>query len=198
MIENWRRVWRQGDFPFEWVQLPNYREPQQQPIEPSGWVVVQEEMLKTLKTPNTGMAITLDVGEAGDIHPKNKQAVGRRLAIWALAKTYGKDLTPSGPIYQGMEKQGDKIVLRFEHVDKGLAAVHGQLTGFAIAGDDQNFVWADAVIEGDTVVVSSPQVKDPAAVRYAWASNPPCSLYNLAGLPASPFRTDDWPVRLEQ
>jgi sialate O-acetylesterase len=123
--------------------------------------------------------------------------VGQRLAIWALAKTYGKDLMPSGPLYRSMEKQGDKIVIRFDYAD-GLTAKDRKLRGFAIAGEDKNFVWADAVIDGVTVVVSSPEVKSPAAVRYAWASNPQCNLYNQAGLPASPFRTDDWPVEVQE
>jgi len=138
------------------------------------------------------MAITIDVGEADNIHPKNKQAVGRRLAIWALAKTYGRDLVPSGPLYESIEKRDGKIVVRFDHADGGLAAADGTVQGFAIAGADRKFVWADAVIDGQSVVVSSPQVAQPAAVRYAWAANPNCNLTNGAGLPASPFRSDDW------
>jgi sialate O-acetylesterase len=193
MIENWRNVWKQGEFPFLWVQLPNFRAPQQSPVETDGWVIVQEEMLETLAVPNTGMAITIDVGEANDIHPKNKQDVGRRLAQWALAMVYDKDLVRGGPVYQSMEKRDGKIVLHFDNVGDGLASKTGkQLQGFAVAGADKQFVWADARIEGDTVVVSSPKVDDPVAVRYAWASNPRVSLYNKAGLPASPFRTDDW------
>jgi len=192
MIGNWRRVWDQGDFPFEWVQLPNFRDPQKQPSEPSGWVTIQEEMFKTLKVPNTGMAVTIDIGEAGNIHPKNKQDVGKRLAIWALADTYGKDIVRCGPLYKSMSKQGDKIVVDFDHVGDGLAAKGDKLKGFAIAGADKQFVWAEARIDGAAVVVSSSEVKDPAAVRYGWSSNPDCNLYNKADLPASPFRTDDW------
>jgi len=192
MINNWRQVWRQGDFPFEWVQLPNFRAPQKNPIETSGWVIVQEQMLKTLAVPNTGMAITIDLGEANDIHPKNKQDVGKRLALWALGTTYDQDIVYSGPVYASMQKQDGKIVLEFEHVGDGLVAKDGKLKGFAIAGPDKEFVFAEAEIVGTRVVVSSPEVDDPAAVRYAWASNPDCNLYNSAGLPASPFRTDDW------
>ena len=136
----------------------------------------------------------IDIGEAGNIHPKNKQDVGKRLALWALAKTYGKDVVYSGPMYKSHEIQGDKVVLSFDSLGGGLVAKGGdRLKGFAIAGSDKKFVWADARIEGDKVVVSSPEVKSPVAVRYAWADNPECNLYNKADLPASPFRTDDWP-----
>jgi len=193
MITNWRNDWAQGDFPFLWVQLPNFRGLQQQPVETSGWVIVQEEMLKSLSLPGSGMAVTIDIGEAADIHPKNKQDVGRRLAQWALATTYGKDMVACGPLYKSMQKQGDKITITFDHVGSGLVAKGGEgLKGFAVAGADRKFVWADAKIKGDKVVVSSSQVKDPVAVRYAWAMNPIANLYNKAGLPASPFRTDDW------
>ena len=193
MISNWRQLWGGSEFPFAWVQLPNFREPQKQPVETSGWVIVQEQMLKSLALKNTGMAVTVDVGEANDIHPKNKQDVGKRLALWALAAVYGKDLVFSGPLYQSHEKRDGRIVIRFRHVGGGLVAKGDRLKGFAIAGADKKFVFAEAAIDGETVVVSSSEVKDPAAVRYAWASNPDCNLYNKAGLPASPFRTDDWP-----
>ena len=144
--------------------------------------------------PATGQAVIIDIGEARDIHPKNKQDVGKRLALWALAKTYGKDVVYSGPIYKSQEIQGDKVVLSFDSIGGGLVAKGGdRLKGFAIAGSDKKFVWAEARIEGDKVIVSSPKVKSPVAVRYAWADNPECNLYNKADLPASPFRTDDWP-----
>ena len=195
LIGGWRGVWGQGDFPFLYVQLPNYTAPQQKPVENAGWVQVREAMLKTLAVPNTGMAVTVDLGEAGNIHPKNKQDVGKRLAQWALAKTYGRDLVYSGPLYRSMSKEGDKILIRFDSVGGGLVAKGDKLKGFAIAGADKEFAWADATIEGDAVVVRSPQVKDPAAVRYAWAPNPDSNLYNKAGLPASPFRTDDWDLK---
>ncbi len=150
-------------------------------------------MLKTLSEPNTGMAITIDVGEANDIHPKNKQDVGKRLALWALGTTYGKQLVYSGPLYKSMSQADGKISLRFEHVGDGLKAKGEKLTGFALAGEDRKFVFADAKIVGsDTVEVSSDEVARPVAVRYAWASNPDAGLVNSAGLPASPFRTDNW------
>lgn len=191
MIKNWRTLWGQGDFPFEWVQLPNFRTPQELPVETSGWVIVQEQMLKSLALGNTGMAVTIDVGEANDIHPKNKQDVGKRLAIWALSATYGKDVVPSGPLYKCHKKQDGKIIVEFDHTGGKLVAKGDQLKGFAIAGADKQFVFADARIDDDVVVVSSPEVEDPVAVRYGWASNPDCNLYNQAGLPASPFRTDE-------
>ncbi len=193
MIKNWRQIWGQGDFAFEWVQLPNFRAPQQRPVETSGWVIVQEQMLKSLALTNTGMAVTIDIGEEKNIHPKNKQDVGKRLALWALGTTYGKDIVYCGPLYQRHSKQDGKITIEFDHVGAGLVAKGGKPKGFAIAGADKKFVFADAKIEGDTVVVSSPDVKDPVAVRYAWATNPDCNVYNKSGLPASPFRTDDWP-----
>ncbi len=139
------------------------------------------------------MAVTIDVGEAKNIHPANKQEVGRRLAQWALAKTYDKDVVASGPLYKSMRTDGDKIVVEFDYADGGLAVRNSeQLKGFAIAGADKKFVWAEAKIVGNTVVASSPDVETPVAVRYAWANNPDCNLISKAGLPASPFRTDDW------
>ena len=192
LIGNWRKDWNQGEFPFLFVQLPNFKTPQQHPSEKSDWAAVREQFVKSLHVSNTGMAITIDLGEVKNIHPRNKQDVGKRLALWALAKTYGKPVVPSGPIYKAMRPNGDKIVIEFSYADSGLAAKGDKLKGFAIAGDDKRFVWADATIEGSTVVVSSPDIKAPVAVRYGWADNPDCNLYNRSGLPASPFRTDDW------
>jgi sialate O-acetylesterase len=194
LIQEWRDLWHEGDFPFLFVQLPNYMAAQTKPSESvSGWMRSREQFYQTLSWPNTGMAVTIDIGEASDIHPKNKQEVGRRLAQWALNKTYGKDVVASGPLYKSMHVQGDKIVCEFDYVDGGLAIRDGdKLKGFAIAGDDKNFVWADAEIVGPTVVVSSPEIKSPASVRYAFANNPECNLVNKASLPASPFRTDEW------
>ncbi len=191
MIGSWRADWG-CDFPFLFVQLPNFQKPQEKPVE-GGWADIREAFLKTLTAvPNTGMAVTIDVGDAQDIHPKNKQAVGHRLAQWALAKTYGKPIVACGPLYKSMKKEGDAIVCEFDYVGGGLVAKDGEkLKGFAIAGADKQFVWAEAKIAGQAVVVSSPEVKDPVAVRYAWASNPSCNLFNAEGLPASPFRTDD-------
>ena len=193
MIRHWRQLWQAGDFPFLWVQLPNYRAVQQQPVETSGWVIVQEEMRKTLAVPNTGMAITIDIGEADDIHPKNKQEVGRRLALWALGTTYGEPIVYSGPLYKSAKPEDGRIVVEFDHAGEGLKTRDGgPVKGFAIAGEDRSFVWADARIEGNRVIVSSAAVKQPVAVRYAWASNPVCNLVNSADLPASPLRSDDW------
>ena len=193
MIKNWRADWEQGDFPFLFVQLANFRAVKPDPNE-SDWAELREAQTMTLAVPNTGMATIIDIGDAVDIHPKNKQDVGKRLALWALAETYGKEIVYSGPLYKSMEVRGNQIVLHFDHVGGGLVAGGGEpLKGFAVAGADRKFVWADAKIEGDTVVVSSDQVSEPVAVRYAWADNPVCNLYNKEGLPASPFRTDQWP-----
>lgn len=192
MIEDWRQAWGQGDFPFLFVQLANFMQTRPEPAE-SAWAELREAQLMTLGLRNTGMATIIDIGDANDIHPRNKQEVGRRLALWAEATTYGKKLEFSGPLYRAMAVEGDAIRLSFYHTIGGLKAKGGKLTGFAIAGEDRSFVWADARIDGNTVVVKSPQVARPVAVRYAWADNPICNLYNGAGLPASPFRTDDWP-----
>ncbi len=193
MIGNWRSLWGQGDFPFLWVQLPNFHALQQQPVQTTGWVIVREQMAKTLCVPNTGMAITIDIGEAGDIHPKNKQDVGKRLALWALGTTYGKDLVYSGPLFRSAEKKDGKIIVRFDHVGKTLVVRGEKLKGFAIAGPDRKFVFAEAeIVAPDCVAVWSREVPNPVAVRYAWADNPDCNLINTAGLPAGQFRTDDW------
>ncbi|MDZ7370753.1 MAG: sialate O-acetylesterase, partial [candidate division KSB1 bacterium] len=192
LINCWRQKWGQGDFPFLFVQLANFKPTAPEPGD-SDWAELREAQLMTLSLPNTGMAVAIDIGDAFDIHPKNKQEVGRRLALNALAKAYGRDIVYSGPIYKSMSFEGNKIRLKFDHVGSGLVAKGPKLTGFAIAGTDKKFVWAEAEIEGETVLVWSPQVPDPAAVRYGWADNPNCNLYNREGLPASPFRTDDWP-----
>ncbi|KPK45084.1 MAG: hypothetical protein AMJ65_01115, partial [Phycisphaerae bacterium SG8_4] len=193
MIMNWREDWGQGNFPFLFVQLANFMETKDEPGD-SSWAELREAQTMTLSLPNTGMATIIDIGEAKDIHPKNKQDVGKRLAFWALAQTYEKDIVYSGPLYKSMKAEGGKIRLSFDHVGGGLVAAGGeQLKGFAVAGADRKFVWADAKIDGDTVVVSSDDVAEPVAVRYAWADNPVCNLYNKENLPASPFRTDNWP-----
>ncbi|MFT5121883.1 MAG: sialate O-acetylesterase [Kiritimatiellia bacterium] len=193
MINDWRKHWS-PELSFYFVQLANFMAPTDAPQE-SAWAELREAQSMTLSLPKTGQAVIIDIGEAADIHPKNKQDVGLRLAYHALAKDYGKKVVYSGPTYQSMKKDGAKIRLAFDHLGGGLKAVDGQpLKHFAIAGADQKFVWADAVIDGGEVIVSSPQVAEPVAVRYAWANNPEgCNLYNAAGLPASPFRTDDWP-----
>ena len=197
LIEDWRGHWGQGDFPFLIVQLPNFREPQAFDAK-SAWAQLREAQLQALRLPNTGMAVTIDLGEEADVHPKNKKPVGLRLALNALSKVYGqKMVTPSGPLYKACKVEGTQIRLLFDDLGGGLEARGGELKAFAIAGADQKFLPADARIEGDTVVVSSPEVSAPVAVRYGWADNPPCNLYNRAGLPASPFRTDDWVAALQ-
>jgi len=161
----------------------------------SNWAALREAQLMTLKkVPNTGMAVAIDIGEANNIHPTNKQEVGRRLALAALANTYGRQMECAGPLYDRMEIKDGKVVLRFTHVGRGVVAKGGEpLNQFAIAGADRKFVWAEAKVVGETVVVSNSNVPNPTAVRYAWAENPEgCNLYNKDGLPASPFRTDEW------
>lgn len=192
MIQDWRRAWGQEKFSFYFVQLANFQETKPDPGD-SAWAELREAQSMTLALPNTGQAVIIDIGEAKDIHPKNKQDVGKRLALNALAKDYGKRVEYSGPKYKSMKIDGNSVTLSFDHA-KGLTAKGGEkLTGFAVAGADQKFVWADAKIKGKRVIVSAPGVDKPVAVRYAWADNPVCNLYNAAGLPASPFRTDDWP-----
>jgi sialate O-acetylesterase len=191
MITDWRAQWGIGNFPFYFVQLANYKKVNDEPVA-SDWAELRDAQLQTLSIPNTGMAVTIDVGDAVDIHPKNKQDVGKRLALIALAKTYGVKTPYSGPMVQSQKINGNSIKLTFKFADKGLKAKSGALKGFAIAGADQKFHWAEANIKGKQIVVSSKEVPNPVAVRYAWADNPVCNLVNGAGLPASPFRTDDW------
>ena len=190
MIRSWREAWGY-DFPFYFVQIAPFRYRGQDSITAA---IVRDAQLHTLRTvPNTGMAVTMDIGNVKDIHPANKQDVGKRLALWALAKTYGvKDIVYSGPLYKSMEVKGKKAVITFDHADGGLVAKDGQLKDFLIAGADKHFVPAQAKIEGNTVVVWSKQVKSPVAVRYAFWDAAQPNLFNKAGLPASPFRTDDW------
>ncbi len=194
MIKSWRDNWGQGDFPFYFVQLANFMAVKDSPGE-SSWAELREAQSLTLSNSfNTGMAVIIDIGEAKDIHPKNKQDVGKRLAFSALSNTYGKSVESSGPVCRAMKYENGAIRLFFDHVGDGLEAKGGDpLTGFAICGADRKFVWAKADISGDSVIVSSPDVKEPIAVRYAWADNPVCNLYNEEGLPASPFRTDSFP-----
>ncbi len=192
LINDWRTKWGYS-FPFYVVQLPNFRKVQTQPEESSNWAELREAQSNTLNMQNTGVAVTIDIGEAGDIHPKNKSDVGKRLALIALAKTYGKNVEYSGPYFEKYVMESNKIRLYFSHSD-GLKASNGTaIKGFTIAGVDHKFYFADAVIDGDTIVVSSDKVAFPVAVRYAWANNPVCNLINGAGLPAGPFRTDNWP-----
>ena len=190
MIGDWRAQWGQGDFPFYIVQLANYWGVPKEPGR-SGVAEVREAQVQVCnRVPNTGLAVAIDIGEE-NIHPRNKQDVGKRLAIQALNKTYGRTVVCWGPVYHTMTVKGQAICITFDHIEGGLVAKGGPLKWFAIAGADKKYVWADAKIEGDTVVVSSPKVPQPVAVRYAWADNPEgCNLYNAAGLPAAPFRTD--------
>jgi len=193
MIRNWRNAWGEGDFPFYFVQLANW-----QPIKPdpgeSEWAELREAQTITLKEPQTGMAVIIDIGDTNDIHPRNKTDVGHRLALWALANTYGQKMEYSGPLFSSFSTEGDKVRVKFTHTAGGLKTSDGSAPkGFAIAGEDHKFVWADAQISGDSIVLSSKDVAKPVAVRYAWADNPVTNLYNKIDLPASPFRTDDWP-----
>ena len=193
MIKDWRSKWEQGNFPFFFVQLANYMSVFQEPAEDT-WAELRESQLMTLKVENTGMATAIDLGDSSDIHPKNKREVGRRLSLIALSKLYGYRDEYSGPIYKSYHLKGDKIIIDFDFSD-GLKIKDGDiLKGFAIAGTDHKFEWAHAKIIGKSVMVWNTTIKNPIAVRYAWSSNPICNLYNKAGLPASPFRTDDWEV----
>jgi sialate O-acetylesterase len=207
MITDWRTRWGEGDFPFFWVQLANFQARKPDPTQAAdGWPGLREAQSMTLKLPNTGQAVIIDIGQGNDIHPKDKADVGYRLSLAARHVAYGEDLVFSGPTYDSMKVEGDKIRISFKNIGSGLTIAAApstqrdvpqadpatELKGFSIAGADHKFVWAHAVIDGDTVVVSSPDVHDPVAVRYAWANNPGCNLYNKDKLPASPFRTDDW------
>ncbi|MFO0829707.1 MAG: sialate O-acetylesterase [Phycisphaerales bacterium] len=192
LIRSWRAAWNEGDFPFGIVQLANYRGASDDPVQ-GGWAFVRDAQLATLRsTPSTGLAVTIDVGDAGDIHPRDKKSVGERLARWALSESYGRDGEWSGPLYRAAYRRGEEFVLVFDHVGGGLRTRDGApLGGFALAGADGRFVWAEAKIEGDRVVLSSPSVSEPTAARYAWSDNPSrANLMNAEGLPASPFRTD--------
>lgn len=219
MIADWRKQWGQGEFPFYFCQLANFQAKSPEPGD-SAWAELREAQSLTLKHPKTGQAVLIDIGEASDIHPRNKRDVGERLARIALAKDYGQSVPYSGPVYESMKVENGKARLTFssatgglvatplaeKHVVKSLAnetaplvrnSPASQLEGFAICGEDKVWVWADAKIDGDDVIVWSDRVPSPVAVRYAWANNPTCNLANGAGLPASPFRTDSFPATTE-
>lgn len=190
MIESWRQLWGDRDLPFYFVQLASYQQRKPQPSD-DAWAHMRESQQSALALPRTGMAVTIDIGDANNVHPRNKQDVGRRLARWAMRDCYGdNDIEVSGPLYASSAVEGNRIRLQFTHVGGGLQAQGGELKGFAIAGADKAFVWAKASIDGDGVLVWSDAVPAPAFVRYAWATNPECTLFNGAGLPAAPFRTD--------
>ena len=206
LIETWRELWGRGELPFYYVQLPQFGKPNTDPAGGDGWAKLREAQRNALAVPQTGMAVTIDVGDPNDIHPRNKQDVGQRLALWALRNQYAqKAITPSGPLYRGMRIEGGEIHIAFDHVGSGLIigrkthlqpteeVKDGKLHGFAIAGAEKQWRWAQAAIAGDSLVVSHPEVRQPLAVRYAYRSFPDrANLYNREGLPASPFRTDDW------
>ena len=197
MIQNWRDEWGQGNFPFYWVQLADFMSEKQQPSE-SAWAELREAQTMTMaRLPNTGEAVIVDVGEANDIHPKNKQDVANRLARWALVKDYGYEIPYRSPTFESMKIEGNKAVLKFDHVGGGLDTFDvNEVIGFTIAGDDQQFVRANArIIDAarDTIEVWSDEVSEPAAVRYAWADNPVANVESQEGLPMTPFRTDNWP-----
>ena len=195
MIENWRKDWGIGDFPFYWVQLADYKLEQANPGD-SDWAELREAQTLALKAvANSGQAVITDLGEANDIHPRKKLDVGLRLARWALAKDYGVKLDFQSPTYASMDKQPGKIIVTLTNVGSGLKPLDvNEIKGFAIAGEDKQWKWATAkVIAPDKVEVSSPDVAAPVAVRYGWADNPICNLFAKSGLPVTPFRTDDWP-----
>jgi sialate O-acetylesterase len=205
LVNGWRKLFN-PELAFYWVQLANFQQPNDNPAGGDGWAKLREAQRKALTIPHTGMAVIIDIGEAGDIHPKNKQDVGSRLAQWALHQTYDcEDLVPCGPLYKSHQIEDGKIRIAFDHVGSGLMVGEkaglepakevqdGQLKRFAVAGADQQWHWAEATIDGETVVVRSPDVPEPVAVRYAFSMNPVgANLYNKEGIPASPFRTDDW------
>ncbi len=196
MIKSWREEWGQGDFPFYWVQLADFMAEKPEPAD-SAWAELREAQTMTMsKLPNTGEAVIIDIGEGKDIHPKNKQGVAQRLARWALAEIHHAPGIPCrSPRYTSMDKEENKIVLTFEHVAGGWRPFDvNEPRGFSIASEDKKFVWAQAkIISPDKIEVWNDAIADPASVRYAWADNPVCNMYSAAGLPLTPFRTDDWP-----
>jgi sialate O-acetylesterase len=191
LIRDWRSRWGEGDFPFLFVQLANWN---QNYAPTNSWAELRESQAIALSLPNTGMAVTVDIGDPNNVHPKNKQEVGRRLALTAEAAVYGRKVVYSGPVYDSMAIEGGTVRLHFREAEGGLVASGASLRGFEIAGQEREFHGAEARIDGDTIVVQSASVPHPVGVRYAWADNPECSLYNESGLPAAPFRTDNWPM----
>ncbi len=189
LVEDWRHAWDRPDLPFAWVQLPNIVR------DGEGWPLVREAMRQGLRLPHTGMAVTIDLGEPDNLHPPRKREVGQRLARWAFADVYGlRDVVGAGPVPERHHVENDRMVIRFGHAAAGLVAKGGALAGFVVAGADRVWRTAKAEIKGAAVEVFNPEVPHPVAVRYGWKDDPVCTLFNGAGLPASPFRTDDWPV----
>ncbi len=210
LIDDWRSRWQLGDFPFLTVQLPNFRAPTDAPVQTTGWVMVRESELKMLRLKNTGIAVTTDVGDAKDIHPRDKQTVGQRLALWALGTTYGQDIVYSGPLMGYFQYRSGTIdnagklrpgrmMVDFKHAESLESSDDKPFRGFAVADEDRTFYTADVKIDKLTgmLVLSSKQVHTPVAARYNWAENPNGNLVNEAGLPAAPFRTDSWDVTQE-
>ena len=207
MITDWRNRWKAADLPFLFVQLANFMAPPKTAGDNSAWTILRESQVKTLALPKTGMAVIIDIGTSGGIHPPDKTDVGARLALAARHVAYGENIVYTGPMYDALKIEDGKARITFKPDSIGGGLVIGSapwhdplaapvsktdLQGFAIAGEDKKWVWADAKIDGNDVVVSSPDVPKPVAVRYAFANDPACNLYNKEGLPASPFRTDDW------
>ena len=193
LIQDWRKKWQDSDLPFLFVQLANFGKVVAQP-QASAWALLREAQLKTLAFPNTGMAVAIDIGEWNDVHPKNKEDVGKRLALAAQKIAYKEKIVFSGPLYKSMRIRKGRAILTFNHFGSKWIWPKGEaMPGFAIAGNDKHFVWANAKIKGNKVIVWSDAIKEPVAVRYAWANNPgSVSLINAEGVPASPFRTDQW------
>jgi sialate O-acetylesterase len=193
MIGDWRKLFGQGDFPFYIVSLPAFMPRRDQPGD-DAWAELREAQALTARdVKNSGLAVTVDTGDPDNIHPKDKKVVGERLALCALAREYGKKISDAGPTFTSVEHLPGALKLHFSHTVGGLVVKGDKLEEFAVAGRDRQWHWADAKVEGDSVVVSSPMVSDPQAARYAWQANPAATLYNGAGLPAVPFRTDNWP-----
>jgi len=193
LIGDWRKVFQQGDIPFYIVGLPRFMGHRDQPGS-DGWAELREAQALTARTVNhSALAVTVDTGEADNIHPKDKQVVGERLALCALAGEYGEKISAAGPAFVSAKRLPGALKLKFKNADGDLLAKGGKLGEFSIAGKDRQWHWADAKMDGDSVVVTSSQVAAPVAARYAWQANPEATLYNGAGLPATPFRTDDWP-----
>ena len=191
-IKSWRKAWAEGDFPFIIAQLPNYMARKAEPGD-SAWAELREAQIKALGLSNTAVVSTIDLGDPNDIHPRIKRPAADRLATAAMVIAYGKDGPATGPVFDSMSIDKNKIIIKFRNIGKGLESRNGDLKGFSMAGDDRQFKWAKAEIKDDTVIVWNDEIKEPKAIRYAWADNPDCNLYNKEGLAASPFRTDDWP-----
>ncbi len=197
LIGGWRRAWGQGDFPFYIVQLPGYG-PVSENAEQSEWAELREAQAAALALPNTGLVCTIDLGEPRNVHPRNKSEVGVRLYQLALARTYGIDVEYAGPRFLSAKAEGNRMRVQFADIGTGLKSIDGgPLRGFAVAGEDRAFHKATALIDGDTVVVESPEVPEPISVRYAWAASPSCNLAGANGMPAWPFRSDTWPGKTD-